>query len=57
VHLSDLLAEADAAAKPVTIHVERFNPALRLYARLGFVQIDDQGVHPLLERPYVKTAS
>jgi hypothetical protein len=27
------------------IHVERFNPALRLYERLGFWQIDDRGVY------------
>lgn len=32
------------------MHVERFNPARRLYARLGFRQIADQGVYLLLER-------
>lgn len=48
--LSEVLAEAAAAARPVQIHVERFNPAQRLYARLGFRQIDDQGVYLLLER-------
>src|SRR5262245_13666567 len=31
--LHDLLAEADAEGKRVTIHVERMNPALRLYER------------------------
>ena len=36
--LRELLAEADAAGKPVTIHVEKFNPARRLYERLGFVE-------------------
>jgi ribosomal protein S18 acetylase RimI-like enzyme len=55
--LRELLAEADAAGKRITIHVERFNPALRLYERLGFAQIEDKGVYLLLERPYVKTAS
>src|SRR5918992_147083 len=34
--LRDLLAEGEGAGKRVSIHVERFNPALRLYARLGF---------------------
>lgn len=29
----------------VSIYVERFNPALRLYQRLGFVQEDDTGVY------------
>jgi ribosomal protein S18 acetylase RimI-like enzyme len=49
--LRELLAEADEAAKRITIHVERFNPALRLYERLGFAQIEDRGVYLLLERP------
>lgn len=34
--LEDLFREADAAGLPVTIHVEIYNPAQRLYARLGF---------------------
>ena len=57
--LHGLLDEADAAGKRVTIHVERFNPALRLYARLGFAVSEDKGVYLLLERlpAYVKTAS
>ncbi len=57
--LRDLLAEADAAGKRVTIHVERFNAALRLYARLGFKVAEDKGVYLLLERQprYVNTAS
>jgi hypothetical protein len=31
------------------MHVEQFNRALRLYHRLGFRQIADQGVYLLLE--------
>jgi ribosomal protein S18 acetylase RimI-like enzyme len=49
--LEDLLAEADAAGKSVTIHVERLNPALRLYERLGFALAEDKGVYLFLERP------
>ena len=49
--LAALFAEADAAGKPVSVHVERFNPALRLYGRLGFVFREDKGVYVLLERP------
>lgn len=49
--LAQLLAEADAAGKPVSVHVERFNPALRLYERLGFGFREDKGVYLLLERP------
>jgi len=48
--LRDLLAEAAAARKPVRIHVEKFNPALRLYERLGFVPIEDKGVYLFMER-------
>jgi ribosomal protein S18 acetylase RimI-like enzyme len=48
--LNELLAEGDADAKSVTIHVERMNPALRLYARLGFALAEDKGVYLFLER-------
>jgi ribosomal protein S18 acetylase RimI-like enzyme len=44
-----LLDEAAAAARPVRIHVEKLNRALRLYRRLGFVEIEDQGVYLLME--------
>ncbi len=47
--LRGLLAEAERAGMPVRIHVERLNPALRLYRRLGFCQIADKGVYTLLE--------
>ena len=46
--LRDLLAAA-AAHKPVRIHVEKFNPALRLYERLGFAPIEDKGVYLFME--------
>jgi ribosomal protein S18 acetylase RimI-like enzyme len=57
--LRDLIAEADATGKRLTIHVERMNPALRLYERLGFSVAEDKGVYLFLERrpAYVKTAS
>src|SRR5499433_2998434 len=48
--LRDLLAAAAVAHKPVRIHVEKFNPALRLYARLGFAPIADKGVYLFMER-------
>jgi ribosomal protein S18 acetylase RimI-like enzyme len=47
--LHDLQDEARAAGKSLTIHVERFNPALQLYQRLGFQQIEDKGVYLLME--------
>jgi ribosomal protein S18 acetylase RimI-like enzyme len=48
--LNGILAEADEAGVPVRIHVERFNPALSLYERLGFREVGDTGVYVLLER-------
>ena len=48
--IRNLQEEARAASKPLRIHVERFNPALRLYERLGFRQIADRGVYLFLER-------
>jgi ribosomal protein S18 acetylase RimI-like enzyme len=47
--LRELLAEASAARLPVTVHVERTNPALRLYARLGFTPIAEVGPYFKLE--------
>jgi ribosomal protein S18 acetylase RimI-like enzyme len=47
--LRELQDEARTAGKVLTIHVEKFNPSLRLYQRLGFQQIEDQGVYLFLE--------
>jgi GNAT superfamily N-acetyltransferase len=47
--LADLQEMAAAAGKALTIHVERNNPAMRLYLRLGFVKIDEHGVYDLME--------
>jgi len=47
--LGELLAEARATQKTVAIHVEHNNPALRLYARLGFRIIEDKGVYYYME--------
>lgn len=47
--LADVLARGAAAGKPVTIHVEAYNPALRLYRRLGFEHVDTNGVYYLMK--------
>lgn len=47
--LRDVLAEASGSNRPVHIHVEKNNPARRLYQRLGFVIIEDKGVYDLME--------
>ena len=49
--LHGLLAEADRAGKPISIHVEQYNPAQRLYRRLGFVPVDQHGIYFLMRRP------
>ena len=47
--LNDILDEAVASKKMVRIHVEKFNPAMRLYERLGFTPTADRGVYLLME--------
>jgi ribosomal protein S18 acetylase RimI-like enzyme len=49
--LRELIDEAAAAGKRVTIHVERENPARRLYERLGFVRVEERGPYQLMELP------
>ena len=48
--ISEILAEAALAKKIVTIHVERNNPALRLYQRFGFTEIDSNEIYLHMER-------
>ena len=47
--LREILAEGEQNKWTVTIHVERFNPALRLYERLGFHLAEDKGVYWFLK--------
>ena len=47
--LKGLMAQATEAGLPLTIHVEQYNPALRLYERLGFTRIGERGVYFLME--------
>jgi GNAT superfamily N-acetyltransferase len=54
--LEPILAEADERGATVVVHVEQFNPAMRLYERLGFVPAGEVGVYLRLERQ-VKIAS
>ena len=57
--LRQVMDRGAAASKPVTIHVESFNPALRLYGRLGFEHVDTNGVYFLMRwtPPQVNAAS
>ncbi len=47
--MADILAEGEAKGLLVRIHVEHNNPAMRLYKRLGFEKIEEQGVYWLME--------
>jgi ribosomal protein S18 acetylase RimI-like enzyme len=48
VLLRDVMDEAAAAGKDVSTYVEKHNPAMRLYQRLGFVSEQDNGVYDLM---------
>ncbi len=41
---------SESTARPITLHVEPFNPAYRLYRRLGFETIADRGVYHFMQR-------
>lgn len=47
--LTQLLADARDAGRNVSLHVEKMNPALRLYYDLGFKEIGEYGYYYLLE--------
>lgn len=48
--IEDLSEEAVVRGLPLRLHVARFNRAIRLYRRLGFVLIRDTGTHFFMER-------
>lgn len=47
--LQAILEEGERTGKRVSIHVEKVNPALRLYERLGFRPSADRGVYWFME--------
>jgi ribosomal protein S18 acetylase RimI-like enzyme len=49
--LRDVIADADAAALPVSLHVEPWSPARRLYERLDFRSVGQHGIYERMERP------
>jgi GNAT superfamily N-acetyltransferase len=46
----ELIEESEKTAKPIRLTVSLANPAERLYRRLGFVPIGDDGVLEQMER-------
>ncbi len=49
-YLEAILEEGQGAELPIRIHVEHNNPALRLYNRLGFQKVTENGVYFLMEK-------
>lgn len=49
VLLAQILEEGARTGKKVSIHVEMYNPALRLYDRLGFRKLSEYGMYYLME--------
>ena len=47
--MRNLLDEAPGAQKPVTLHVEPYNRAVRLYQRLGFHVVERRGINLFME--------
>jgi ribosomal protein S18 acetylase RimI-like enzyme len=47
--LKELLSEAEESGKVVILYVEQFNPAHRLYLRLGFQPVKDEGVYWMMQ--------
>jgi ribosomal protein S18 acetylase RimI-like enzyme len=46
--LAAVLEAGRASGRRVGIHVEQNNPAMRLYLRLGFEKIEEQGIYHLM---------
>jgi len=48
--IEELAGEAGKSGLPLRLHVAKFNRAIRLYRRLGFVLIGDTGTHFFMGR-------
>jgi ribosomal protein S18 acetylase RimI-like enzyme len=48
-YLQSMIDQAHASQRKVSIHVERNNPAMKLYQRLGFRRVKDEGVYWLMQ--------
>lgn len=55
--LAALMQCARVTGRRIILHVENDNPAQRLYARLGFVFVEQQGFHACLAWPSSETAN
>jgi GNAT superfamily N-acetyltransferase len=48
---ADIFTQADRDGLPVTLRVEPWNPAKRLYGRLGFEPREQEGLYETMVRP------
>ena len=49
--VGEFLRYADALALPTSLHVEPFNPAKRMYERMGFKVQETRGLYEFMVRP------
>jgi ribosomal protein S18 acetylase RimI-like enzyme len=49
--MDELLRYADSLGREASLHVEPFNPAKRMYARMGFVVRETRGIYEFMVRP------
>lgn len=50
--LASLIKEAKSKRQEISIHVEKNNPAMQWYLRLGFVPLEDKGVYSLMKTKF-----
>jgi ribosomal protein S18 acetylase RimI-like enzyme len=48
--LQTVIVDAERQGRPIRLHIEKSNPAVRLYQRLGFVVSADAGMHWAMSR-------
>ena len=52
-----LIAYADGLGRAASLHVEPFNPAMRMYRRAGFEVKETRGIYEFMVRPVVARVS
>jgi len=53
----EVLAYADALERRASLHVEPFNPAKRMYGRMGFAVTETHGLYEFMVRPVTGASS
>jgi ribosomal protein S18 acetylase RimI-like enzyme len=55
--LEELILESEQSGRRVSVHVEKTNPARRLYERLGFIKVKDLEIYDQMMREPAQRAS